>query len=121
MARKAAQKPAAAPAAPLVGCIIATSGRFPGTTQSALQSRLTSLGAAVASSVTPDSNYLIATEKDYESNSTKVKEATRLGVPIVTVEWLDECESTGRLMHFATSSMLPNAYREGYEGLEADL
>ncbi|KNG46006.1 poly polymerase 2 ADP-ribosyltransferase 2 [Stemphylium lycopersici] len=94
MARKAAQKPAAAPAAPLVGCTIATSGRFPGTTQSALQSRLTSLGAAVASSVTPDNNYLIATEKDYESNSTKVKEATRLGVPIVTVEWLDECEST---------------------------
>jgi len=95
MPRKAAQK--AAPAAPpLDGCTIATSGRFSGTSQSVVQSRLVSLGAAIASSVTPDTTYLIATEKDYESNSTKVKAASTHGVPVVTLEWLDECQLSGK-------------------------
>jgi len=94
MPRKAAQK--AAPAAPpLDGCTIATSGRFSGTSQSVVQSRLVSLGAVTASSVTPDTTYLIATEKDYESNSTKVKAASTHGVPVVTLEWLDECQLSG--------------------------
>ncbi|RYN44006.1 hypothetical protein AA0112_g166 [Alternaria arborescens] len=93
MARKAAQK---APAAsPLDGCTIAASGRFPsGVTQSALQARLTSLGAAFASSVSADTTHLIATEKDFESNSTKVKAAAAHNVPVVTLHWLDECETT---------------------------
>jgi len=94
MARKAAQK---APAAsPLDGCTVAASGRFPsGVTQSALQARLTSLGAAFASSVSADTTHLIATEKDFESNSTKVKAAAAHNVPVVTLHWLDECETTG--------------------------
>ncbi|KAF1943928.1 PARP-domain-containing protein [Clathrospora elynae] len=79
---------------PLDGCLIATSGRFPGTTQAALQSRVTSLGATVASSVTADTTHLIATDKDFETKSTKIKAATSHNVPIVTIEWLDECEST---------------------------
>ncbi|KAL1801065.1 hypothetical protein ACET3X_001407 [Alternaria dauci] len=93
MARKAAQK---APAAsPLDGCTVAASGRFPGgVTQSALQARLTSLGAAFASGVSADTTHLIATEKDFESNSTKVKAAAAHNVPVVTLEWLDECEAT---------------------------
>ncbi|CAN9094063.1 poly polymerase 2 ADP-ribosyltransferase 2 [Alternaria alternata] len=93
MARKAAQK---APAAsPLDGCTVAASGRFPsGVTQSALQARLTSLGAAFASSVSADTTHLIATEKDFESNSTKVKAAAAHNVPVVTLHWLDECETT---------------------------
>jgi len=93
MARKAAQK---APAAsPLDGCTVAASGRFPsGVTQSALQARLTSLGAAFASSVSADTTHLIATEKDFESNSTKVKAAAAHNVPVVTLYWLDECETT---------------------------
>jgi poly [ADP-ribose] polymerase len=94
MARKAAQK--AVKAAPLDGCSIATSGKFPGTTQAALASRITSLGATVAAKVTADTSFLIATEKDYESNSTKVKGATAHNVPVVTLDWLDECESTGK-------------------------
>lgn len=96
MARKAAQK-APPPATPLDGCSVATSGRFPGTSQSALQSRLTSLGAAIASSVTANTTHLIATDKDFESNSTKVKAAAANSVPVVTIEWLDECETTGML------------------------
>ncbi|CAN9147211.1 unnamed protein product [Alternaria alternata] len=93
MARKAAQK---APAAsPLDGCTVAASGRFPsGVTQSALQARLTSLGAAFASSVSADTTHLIATKKDFESNSTKVKAAAAHNVPVVTLHWLDECETT---------------------------
>lgn len=92
MPRKAAQK--VTKANPLEGCAIATSGRFQGTTQSALQSRVTSLGATIASTVNSDTNYLVTTEKDFESNSTKVKAATTHGVPIVTLEWLEECESS---------------------------
>lgn len=92
MARRATQK--APQASPLDGCSIATSGRFPKTTQSALQARVADLGAAIASSVTSDTTFLIATEKDFESNSTKVKAAAAHSVPVVTLDWLDECEST---------------------------
>ena len=94
MARKAAQK---APAAsPLDGCTVATSGRFPGgVTQSTLQARLTSLGAVFASGVSADTTHLIVTEKDFGSNSTKVKAASAHNVPVVTLHWLDECETTG--------------------------
>ena len=94
MARKAAKK--AAQASPLDGCSIATSGRFPGTTQSALQERVSSLGATIAASVTADTTFLIATEKDYESNSTKIKAAASHDIPVVTLAWLEECESTGK-------------------------
>ncbi|EMD94638.1 hypothetical protein COCHEDRAFT_1191475 [Bipolaris maydis C5] len=95
MPRKAATKATPQAAPPLDGCSVATSGRFPGTSQSALQSRLTSLGATIASSVTANTTHLIATEKDYESNSTKTKAAAAHNVPVVTIEWLDECESKG--------------------------
>jgi poly [ADP-ribose] polymerase len=93
MARKAAQK--VAKAAPLEGLTIATSGRFPGTTVAALADRVTSLGATAAAKVTADTSLLIATEKDFESNSTKVKSAAEHNIPVVTLDWLDECESTG--------------------------
>ncbi|KAA8621228.1 poly polymerase 2 ADP-ribosyltransferase 2 [Pyrenophora tritici-repentis] len=94
MPRKAVPK--AAPAAPpLSGYNIATSGRFSGTSQTAVQSRLTALGASTALSVTSDTTHLIATEKDYESNSTKVNAAATHGVPVVTLGWLDACQSSG--------------------------
>jgi poly [ADP-ribose] polymerase len=94
MARKAAQKDAKA--APLDGLTIATSGRFPGTTAAALAERVTSLGATVATKVTDDLSILIATEKDFESKSAKVKSAEALNIPVVTLDWLEECESTGQ-------------------------
>jgi hypothetical protein len=96
--RKAAQK--AAPASPLDGCSIGTSGKFAGTTQGALAERITSLGATVASKVTADTSFLIATEKDYESNSTKVKAATEHNIPVVTLDWFDECENTGKRLSY---------------------
>jgi poly [ADP-ribose] polymerase len=105
MARKAAQK--AAKAAPLDGISIATSGKFPGTTQAALATRITSLGATVAAKVTEDTNLLIATEKDYESNSTKVKAAASHNVPVVTLDWLEECESTGKRLFPLTRFLTP--------------
>lgn len=95
MARKAAPKATQAP--PLDGCSIATSGKFPGTTQSALQARVKALGGAVASSVTADTTFLIATDKDYESNSTKTKAANLHSVAVVSLDWLAECESTSKL------------------------
>jgi len=95
MARKAAVKKAA-PAPALDGCNVATSGKFAGTTQAALQSRIKELGGNAASSVTPETSFLIATEKDFESKSVKVKAAATHNVPIVSLSWLEECESTGR-------------------------
>lgn len=92
MARKAAQK--AAQVSPFDGCTIATSGKFNGTTQGALQTRIKSLGGTAASSVNADTTFLIATEKDYEANSTKVKAATSQNVPIVSLDWLEECEAS---------------------------
>jgi poly [ADP-ribose] polymerase len=97
MARKAAQKATKAP--PLDGCSIATSGKFPGTTQKALAERVTSLGATVASKVTADTTFLIATEKDFESDSTKVKAAAAHDIPVLTLDWLDNCEATGEIFH----------------------
>lgn len=92
MARKAAQKKAQA--SPLEGCSIATSGRFPGTTQGALQSRITDLGGSFASKVTPDTTLLIATEKDFEAKSTKVAAAIANSINIVGIDWLDETEES---------------------------
>jgi poly [ADP-ribose] polymerase len=106
MARKAAQQ--AAKAAPLDGFSIAISGKFPGTTQAALATRITSLGATVAAKVTVDTNLLIATEKDYESNSTKVKAAAPLNVPVVTLDWLEECESTSKCLNPLTRFLTPH-------------
>jgi poly [ADP-ribose] polymerase len=50
--------------------------------------------------VTADTSFLIATEKDYESNSTKVKAATEHSVPVVTLDWLDECDNTGKRLSY---------------------
>lgn len=94
MARKAAQT--VVKAAPLDGCAVATSGKYNGTTQSAVQARIKSLGGTIASSVTADTSFLISTEKDFESNSAKIKAATSHGVPIVALDWLEECESSSK-------------------------
>ena len=92
MVRRAAQKQAKT--SPLDGYSIATSGRFSGTTQSALQSRIVKLGGNIASKVMTDTNILIATDNDFKANSTKVAAAIANDIPIVTIEWLEETEST---------------------------
>jgi poly [ADP-ribose] polymerase len=100
MARKAAKKAVQAP--PLDGCSVATSGRFPGTSQAVLQSRLAALGAAIASGIADNTTHLLATEKDFESKSAKVKAATSHNIPIVTIDWLEECESTSKCPQHTT-------------------
>lgn len=91
--RRAASK-SQAQASPLDGYSIATSGRFSGTSQGALSTRITKLGGSVASKVTADTSVLITTEKDFESMSTKVAAAIEEDIPIVTIDWLDETESS---------------------------
>lgn len=103
MARKAAQKKAQA--SPLDSCSVATSGRFPGTTQGALQTRITDLGGSIASKVTSDTNILIATEKDFEIKSTKVAAALDNDIPIVSLDWLDETESSNAKADVAQYSL----------------
>lgn len=92
MARKAAQKQAQT--APLEGLAIATSGRFPGTTQKELQQRISALGGSSASKVASDTSILISTAKDYENNATKVAAAADIGIPVVSLDWLDDSESS---------------------------
>jgi hypothetical protein len=83
---------------PLKDITISTSGRFPGTTQGAIQTRITSLGGTFSTKITPETSILITTEKDYQSEggSTKVNAAREKGdVSIVGLGWLEETEKTG--------------------------
>jgi hypothetical protein len=83
---------------PLKDITISTSGRFPGTTQGAIQIRITSLGGTFSTKITPETSILITTEKDYQSEggSTKVNAAREKGdVSIVGLGWLEETEKTG--------------------------
>lgn len=90
--RRAAQKKPKA--SPLDGCSVATSGRFSGTTQTALQTRITDLGGSIASKVASDTDILVATEKDFEAKTTKIAAALSNNVPIVSLDWLEETEAS---------------------------
>jgi poly [ADP-ribose] polymerase len=92
-ARRAAKK-AAVPPSPLNGCSIAIAGTFPGASQASIKERITNLGATFATTVQKDTECLIATQADYDKQSTKVKAAIANSVPIVSIEWLDDCESS---------------------------
>lgn len=94
MAPRAARKSKRAQAPPLEGHSVATSGRFPGTTQTALQERIKQLGGAVASKITDDTTILIATDKEFELQSAKVTSATANNIPIVSIDWLADTESS---------------------------
>ncbi|KAF2204452.1 PARP-domain-containing protein [Delitschia confertaspora ATCC 74209] len=84
MARKSSQLP-------LSGSNIAIVGTFPGTTQSALQDSITSLGATVAKSVTADTTCLVASPAAFAKPPAKVKAAQEGDIPIVSIEWLNAC------------------------------
>lgn len=85
------------PTVPLSGCFIATSGRFPGprTTQAAFQQRIRDLGGDLVSKVTAETSILIATHKELQSQSTKVAAAIANDIPIVSLDWLMQIESSG--------------------------
>lgn len=93
MPPRRAAKPAITPT-PLTGCSIAISGSIPSYTQAAVKSLIEKLGASVASKVNDDTTHLVTTPFDLEKNTTKVKDATKRGIPIIEVSWLEECDST---------------------------
>ena len=79
---------------PLVGYTIAVSGTFAGTSQTALQQELSSLGADIAKSITANTNVLISTEADVKKGSKKVQDAQSADIPIVSRDWLAECSQS---------------------------
>ncbi|OLN89070.1 Poly [ADP-ribose] polymerase 2 [Colletotrichum chlorophyti] len=93
--RTAAAAAAPAPAAqPLDGTVIAISGTFE-KKRAELESWLSSLGAGIAKSVTKKTTHLIATEEEYNAVTTKVSAAQKNSIPIISLEWAEECESQG--------------------------
>lgn len=90
MAPKRAAK-AAQP--PLTNLSIAISGTFP-RGQAQIQTLLSQLGATVAKSVTATTNVLVSTQPDVDKSSTKVKAAQKHGIPIVSLDWLDDTEAS---------------------------
>ncbi|KAK4463012.1 putative poly polymerase 2 [Cladorrhinum samala] len=84
---------AAVPAAPpLEDCKIAISGTFPGMTQAAVKAKAEGIGATILTAVTDATTHLIATDADYSKGSAKVAKAKELGIHIVSLDWLTQCE-----------------------------
>jgi poly [ADP-ribose] polymerase len=79
---------------PLHGLTIAVSGTHAGANQAAIQSTISSLGAKVVKSVNPNTHVLISTAADVKKGSKKVKDAQSANIPIVSLDWLDECASS---------------------------
>ncbi|KAJ4350033.1 uncharacterized protein N0V89_008654 [Didymosphaeria variabile] len=78
------------PKLPLTGYTLALSGTFPGNTHPTVQNNITTLGGNVAKSVTADTDILISTPADVNRNSKKVQDAQSSGIPIVSIDWLNE-------------------------------
>jgi poly [ADP-ribose] polymerase len=78
---------------PLDGCTIALSGTFD-FTHAAINDTITSLGGEPAKSVTPATTCLVSTQADLDKSSTKIKAALKHGIPIVSLDWLNQCESS---------------------------
>lgn len=79
---------------PLLEFSVATSEHFSGTTQKALEARITQLGASIAPRVTFETDILIATEKDYAARTKEVAAALKYNVHIVSIDWLDKTEES---------------------------
>ncbi|CAI6301543.1 unnamed protein product [Periconia digitata] len=83
---------------PLNGYTLALSGTFPGQTQQALQSTITSLGGEVAKSITAETSILVSTTADVNKNSKKVQDAQSADIPIVSIDWLNDSSSNSKAM-----------------------
>ncbi|KAL0943272.1 PARP-like domain-containing protein [Colletotrichum truncatum] len=86
--------PAAPAAQPLDGAVIAISGTFD-KKHAEIESLLNSLGASISKSVTKKTTHLITTQEDFDAATTKVAAAQNNNLPIVSLEWAQECESKG--------------------------
>jgi hypothetical protein len=78
----------------LIGCHIALSGTFTGTTHAAIQGQITSLGGSITKSITDDTTHLVTTQRDYDKSSTKVNAAREHDLHIVSLGWIEDCLST---------------------------
>ena len=87
----------------LIGCHIALSGTFTGTTHAAIQGQITSLGGSITKSITDDTTHLVTTQRDYDKSSTKVNAAREHNLHIVSLGWIEHCLST-------TSKVAEKAY-----------
>lgn len=91
-------KKAAAPASvtfSFAGALIAFSGSFPGKTQAAVKAIAEAAGAVVSPNVVYDTSILVTTEADCKKKTAKVRAAKSLGIPIVSLEWLEQCVQKG--------------------------
>ncbi|KAF1961008.1 PARP-domain-containing protein [Byssothecium circinans] len=78
---------------PLADYTIATSGTFSGITQKVVHETITNLGGSVAKNITHATNVLVSTPADVKKSSKKVQDAESNHIPIVSIDWLDECAS----------------------------
>jgi poly [ADP-ribose] polymerase len=78
---------------PLDECTIAISGTFE-VTHAAINDRIIALGGEPGKSVTANTTYLVSTQADLDKSTTKTKAALKHGIPIVSIDWLDQCEAS---------------------------
>lgn len=77
---------------PLDGCIIAIAGTLPGHPQAEIEKDLIKpLGATLAKTVTQNTTHLITKDSEYAKASAKIKQAQDIDIPIVPLEWLEQC------------------------------
>lgn len=105
--------PPALPAYPLTDCCVAASGSFPGNgvNQTSILSNAEDLGASVSKTITHRVTHLITSETDCAKASTKVNQAIRLDIFLVSLDWLQDCEVLGVKMSETDYSLTAADYR----------
>ncbi|KAF2711880.1 PARP-domain-containing protein [Pleomassaria siparia CBS 279.74] len=78
---------------PLAGGAIAVSGTH-SLNHATIHDTIISLGGEIAKTVNPGIAALISTQADVDKQSTKVKAAMMYQIPIVSMDWLDQCVLT---------------------------
>lgn len=81
--------------APLFGTCIAASGTFPGSNQTIVLADAEALGATISKSIRPGVTHLITSQADCQKASTKVIQANKQGIHLVSLDWLLESKENG--------------------------
>ncbi|KAK6359719.1 hypothetical protein TWF696_000861 [Orbilia brochopaga] len=76
--------------APLDNLVFALSGTFDNLTKKEVEAMISNAGGTVKSSVTKAVTHLITTPEDFQKKNTKVNAATAAGLPIVSIDWLQD-------------------------------
>ncbi|EPS37847.1 hypothetical protein H072_8389 [Dactylellina haptotyla CBS 200.50] len=76
--------------APLDNLVFALSGSFEGLTKKDVETMIANNGGSVKGSVTKAVTHLITTPEDFAKNTVKVVTATANGLPIVSIDWLQD-------------------------------